>query len=718
MTRAARIVLCALIAAGPSASARQPAQPERPARYGTGTSAVIVDVIARDRKGPVTDLTQADFEVYEDGTLQQIATFERRAPDALATAVQGVPSVSGAGNTASGPPVVVALAWDRLSPEARALAYKAAQTFISQRQPSELVGVFITDQALRVVEGYTTDPAKLRTAVDRVAGTATTQTTREGNTMRDNRKPHPSIPVTAGAEYGATQTPAAQLPPMQAGQPADPTIAAELAMRQALDRMDRSYRDLQSNVEGQASMNALLALVDSLGTLPGRKTVVYFCEGLTVAPAVEAKFRSVIATANRKNVSIYALDAAGLRAHSAQRETASELGALASSTVTGLERDDNKKWSEDLERNEELLKQDPSASLGILTGQTGGILIQNTNALDRGIGQINDDRRNYYALTYVPTNSAMDGTYRKIAVKVKRPGVMLRSRAGYLAVPANEAAPVLTFEAPALAAIAASPRPSAFPVQGRALSVPMPGNLGMSALIASFGGDAVTFTEDAKTKTYAGEATVVARVTDGAGEPVAKQSQQYQLTGQVDLLPQVRSGRLIFFRTPDLPPGEHKVAIAVHDGKGKRSSVIETAVEIPGGTSPVVGSLFVVARAERVDPKDASAASHPLAGGGVLLYPTFGDPVSRRAQSEIAFALPMVIDAAAPAPSATLELIQKGQSLAQLPLPLDKPDAAGRLLQVSRLPSAAIPPGQYELRITVTAGGNKIARSTPLTVVE
>lgn len=526
MPRAARIALCALAAAGASASAQQPAQPERPARYETATSAVVVDVVARDRRGPVTDLTQADFEVYEDGTLQQIATFERRAPDALATAVQGVPSVSGAGNAASGPPVVVALAWDRMTPEARALAHKAAQTFISQRQPSELVGVFITDQALRVVEGYTTDAAKLKTAVDRVAGTATSQTGREANATRDNRVPHPSIPVTAGAEFASGSVPSSAPPNLQPGQGSDPAAVAgdqrEVFTRRALDRMDRSYRDLNSNVEGQASMNALLALVDSLGTIPGRKTVVYFCEGLTVAPAVEARFRSVIATANRKNVSIYALDAAGLRAHSAQRETASELSSLASSTVTGVERDEGRKWSEDLERNEELLKQDPSASLGILTDQTGGILIQNTNALDRGIGQINDDRRNYYALTYGPTNSAMDGTYRKIEVKVKRSGVTLRTRPGYLAVPANEAAPVLTFEAPALAAITASPRPTAFPMKARALSVPMPGNLGMTALIASFGGDAVTFAEDSKTKMYAGEATVLARVTDGAGEPLAK----------------------------------------------------------------------------------------------------------------------------------------------------------------------------------------------------
>ncbi len=77
----------------------------------------------------------------------------------------------------------------------------------------------------------------------------------------------------------------------------------------------------------------------------------------------------------------------------------------------------------------------------------------------------------------------------------------------------------------------------------------------------------------------------------------------------------------------------------------------------------------------------------------------------------------MVLDPAATA-TATLELLQKGQSLAQLPLPLDKADAAGRLLQVSRLPSAAIPPGTYELRVTVTAGVSKAARTTALVVVD
>lgn len=199
---------------------------------------------------------------------------------------------------------------------------------------------------------------------------------------------------------------------------------------------------------------------------------------------------------------------------------------------------------------------------------------------------------------------------------------------------------------------------------------------------------------------------------------MAKQSQQYLLTGGLDDLPKAKAGSLVFFRTPELPPGQFSVTTAVHDSKGKRSSVVETSVEVPGGSNPVVGSLFIVSRAERLDPNDPSAASHPLAGQGVLLYPSLGDPISKKAHAEIAFALPMLVEPAAPAPTATLELLQAGQVLAQIPFPLDKPDASGRLLQTSRLPSAAIPPGAYELRVTIAAGASKAVRSTDLVVTE
>ena len=120
-----RLLVIGLVAAGLRLSAQapttQPPAPPQP-RYGAATSAVVVDVVARDKKGPVIDLTQADFEVFEDGKPQQIATFERRAPDALLTRVGGEAATGVGAREAAMPPVVVALAWDRLTPEGRALA--------------------------------------------------------------------------------------------------------------------------------------------------------------------------------------------------------------------------------------------------------------------------------------------------------------------------------------------------------------------------------------------------------------------------------------------------------------------------------------------------------------------------------------------------------------------------------------------------------------------
>ena len=188
-------------------------------------------------------------------------------------------------------------------------------------------------------------------------------------------------------------------------------------------------------------------------TLPGRKSVIFFSEGLAIPPTVAARFRSVIDTANRANVSIYAMDAAGLRTESTSKETRDSInaaaerrcGAIPTTDVTGAA------MTEALESNEDILRSDPHSGLGQLTDETGGILIRNTNDLTGGFRRIDQDMRNYYMLSYVPNNDIFDGKFRTITVKVKRSGVDVAARKGYYAVRAPGAMPVLSFEAPALA---------------------------------------------------------------------------------------------------------------------------------------------------------------------------------------------------------------------------------------------------------------------------
>src|SRR5919201_7092559 len=112
---------------------------------------------------------------------------------------------------------------------------------------------------------------------------------------------------------------------------------------------------LERDQQGFSTSNALLSVVNSMRALPGRKSVIFFSEGLAIPADVAARFRSVIDTANRANVSIYAMDAAGLRAESTSKDARDSINAAAnrmlrrnpSAEVVGAP------MTEALERNED-----------------------------------------------------------------------------------------------------------------------------------------------------------------------------------------------------------------------------------------------------------------------------------------------------------------------------------------------------------------------------
>lgn len=92
-------------------------------------------------------------------------------------------------------------------------------------------------------------------------------------------------------------------------------------------------------------------------------------------------------------------------------------------------------------------------------------------------------------------------------------------------------------------------------------------------MMVALSGPSIRFAEDAKTGTYSGDAVVVATLTDAAGAPARKQSQDYRLSGKLEQLPTTKAGGLLFFRTPELAPGKYTMHAAVYDTKGSRASV-------------------------------------------------------------------------------------------------------------------------------------------------
>jgi hypothetical protein len=66
--------------------------------------------------------------------------------------------------------------------------------------------------------------------------------------------------------------------------------------------MDQSYNDLLAQVQGHASMDACSRSSIRSARCRAASRCLFLREGLVIPPAVEPRFRSVIAAANRRNV--------------------------------------------------------------------------------------------------------------------------------------------------------------------------------------------------------------------------------------------------------------------------------------------------------------------------------------------------------------------------------------------------------------------------------
>ncbi len=76
-------------------------------------------------------------------------------------------------------------------------------------------------------------------------------------------------------------------------------------------------------------------------------------------------------------------------------------------------------------------------TLRTLAGATDGYAAVNSNDIAAGFRRVADRLTSYYLLGYYSTNTVNDGKFRKIEVKVTRPGVSIAARRGYLAPPSD-----------------------------------------------------------------------------------------------------------------------------------------------------------------------------------------------------------------------------------------------------------------------------------------
>jgi VWFA-related protein len=190
--------------------------------------------------------------------------------------------------------------------------------------------------------------------------------------------------------------------------------------------IEDAYRE---RIFAVAALNRIAEVIDAVRELPGRKTIVLVSEGFVMYSLgqdhslVGDAMRSLVDRANRAAVVIYAVDPRGL-------------------VVTGLTAADNPR---DLQSASMVASQRAAAlratqdGLAFVAGQTGGFAVINNNDIPGAMRRIMADQRGYYLIGYQPDASTFGPgsgrLFRKLKVKVTRPGLRIRTRTGFYGVP-------------------------------------------------------------------------------------------------------------------------------------------------------------------------------------------------------------------------------------------------------------------------------------------
>jgi VWFA-related protein len=420
------------------------AQKSDPPLLHVTTRLVEVNVIVRDRNGPVRDLTRDDFTLFEKGKERKIATFEKNAATA-SVAVAATPAQAVFSNRPQGPakPVnVTVVLLDGLNTDIKDQEFSKQQLlkFLRQIRPEDRVAVYTLGTKLRVLNDFSSDARRLAAAVARLSG--------------DN------LAFAAAADAGPADSPN--------GQGTDKIV---------IDAIENQANDLVSDytvqMRAETTAAALEAIANHIAGIPGRKSLIWITasfpfsigligdgqqnsedtafdndiSGVTASktgrgagsstalygvndrdgdPARNQKsFTDEALRATRAlndaNVAVYPVDARGLTVMPKSMTAEQNYGLSHSASMTP-----------------------PRVASTIPTGTTamrnvadatGGIVFQNGNDLQKAIRTAVDDGEVTYTLGFYPESSTLDSKFHELKVQVRRKDVEVRYRRGYLALP-------------------------------------------------------------------------------------------------------------------------------------------------------------------------------------------------------------------------------------------------------------------------------------------
>ncbi|HKW02066.1 MAG TPA: VWA domain-containing protein [Vicinamibacterales bacterium] len=380
------LVLCSTAALAATLAAQQPV-------FRAGTDYVRVDVVVTDKNDrPIADLRKEDFEIVERDRPQTIEDFEFVSVPVTARASRSVERPGPPPDVASNaPPSISSRLFVIVIDDFHILEQDLVHTkqiltgFINALAPDDEVAVVFAGHS-NLSQNFTTDRSLLLKTVDHV---------------RDS------------LGFG-------------------------------LDALGQSMSSAVASTPGcyihQMAMRSDLVLKNVAASLAGsshaRRAIVYVTAGsiLATTPTEDIcandfdDLQEVYALARRADVPIYTIDPRGqVLPDEAVRGGMSAIGVLDQApTATGSTGAGRRALiAANIQRQHDRLAE--------VAVNTGGRAFTAQSNLSRAVDEIVADNSSYYLLGYYPAPFAADGRFHTFSVNVKRPGVRVRARQGYVA---------------------------------------------------------------------------------------------------------------------------------------------------------------------------------------------------------------------------------------------------------------------------------------------
>ena len=433
-------VVSALTCARPSPAQAAPAQAS-PQASQTGaapdlrvtTRMVVVDVVATDNKGaPITDLQGDDFTVQEEGQEQPVRVFSFHQPDHLdeAAAAASAPASIKPGKPPEGyftntpryktNGALNVLLLDTLNSTLpnQATMRDAMIKLLEKLPPGQPIAIYLLGNKLVLVQDFTSDNEQLKKAIAGVK--------RQGSHSVENAA-------------GTTR-----MDDMPVGSVAYDTMLSVPSIRAKLDDFREQQIAEQTDSRVRLSLDALNSLARALAGYPGRKNLIWISEAFPFTIVIEKSApaatrngrdfsREIAQTGNllsNAQVAIYPVNVQGL-AGNADFSVGNDPNPIGKPAIITSTLDDETGKNMNRESESHMASR---STMNDLAEKTGGRAFYNSNNIETAVRHGLEDGSTYYTLGYYPVNKVWDGSFRRITVKVARPGVRLHYRTGYFAV--------------------------------------------------------------------------------------------------------------------------------------------------------------------------------------------------------------------------------------------------------------------------------------------